>query len=246
MSVRLRGLEQVEPLFFHSFHVRGEVSVIFYALEYSYGGLQIAVEIFLRLGIGLTLAHQEFRQLQSRSQDVAASVLSNCLTRICFRLGEADAEKFAGGFSFFDANALQNQGTGEAIARIERAEYDFNLRTVLPNPIETSTARQMIEKVRSISRKEYASPAEQIAIDFPIVSRSVKPDVPITTPPLEKAHEKQASVDPEKYERSDEGGNARGGQHIRTCNEQSSAWPRLTDSMSRSRSQPVTEALILL
>src|SRR5207237_6558428 len=74
--------------------------------------------------LGLTLAHQEFRQLQSRSQDVASSVLSNCHTRICFRLGDADSERFAGGFSFFDAKALQNLGVGQAIARVERADYD--------------------------------------------------------------------------------------------------------------------------
>ena len=84
--------------------------------------------------LGLTLAHQEFRQMQSRNQEVASSVLSNCYTRICFRLGDSDAEKLAAGFSFFDAKALQNLGVGEALGRIERAEYDFNLKTsVLPS-----------------------------------------------------------------------------------------------------------------
>lgn len=81
-----------------------------------------------KYNLGLVLAHQEFRQLQSRSQDVASSILSNCYTRICFRLGDGDAEKLAGGFSFFDSKALQNLGVGYAIARIERAEFDFNLK----------------------------------------------------------------------------------------------------------------------
>src|SRR5436190_4291680 len=86
-----------------------------------------------KYNLGLTLSHQEFRQLQSRNQEVASSVISNCYTRICFRLGDSDAEKFAGGFSFFDAKALQNLGIGEAVGRIERAEHDFNL-TISPLP----------------------------------------------------------------------------------------------------------------
>src|SRR5215216_6482478 len=84
-----------------------------------------------KYNLGLVLAHQEFRQLQSRNMEVASSVLSNCYTRICFRLGDTDAEKFASGFSFFDAEALQNLSVGEAIARVERADYDFNLKTNL-------------------------------------------------------------------------------------------------------------------
>ena len=85
-----------------------------------------------KYNLGLVLAHQEFRQMQSRSQEVANSVLSNCYTRVCFRLGDGDAEKLAGGFSTFDAKALQSLGVGEAVARVERSEYDFNLKTTLP------------------------------------------------------------------------------------------------------------------
>lgn len=66
--------------------------------------------------IGLHLAPQEFRQLRSRDLEVAQSVLSNCATRICFRLSDTDAERFATSFSFFDKEHLQNLGIGEAVA----------------------------------------------------------------------------------------------------------------------------------
>src|SRR5437667_591592 len=80
--------------------------------------------------LGLTLAHQELRQLWNRDTEVASAVTSNPCTRICFRLGDFDAQKLKEGFSFFDAQDLQNLGIGEAICRIERAEYDFNLNTL--------------------------------------------------------------------------------------------------------------------
>jgi excisionase family DNA binding protein len=118
-----------------------------------------------KYNIGLTLAHQEFRQLQSRSQEVAASVISNCYTRICFRLGDSDAERFAQGFSFFDAKALQNLGVGEAIARIERSEYDFNLETTLPEKVSPSLAECRKEAILANTRERYAAPVREIEIN---------------------------------------------------------------------------------
>ncbi len=126
-----------------------------------------------KYNLGLVLAHQEFRQMQSRSQDVASSVLSNCYTRVCFRMGDGDAERFAGGFSFFDAKALQNLGVGEAIGRVERAEYDFNLRTAMLPPIAQETARQNAEKVAASSRRRYARPRADVEkeLEFAVVRK---------------------------------------------------------------------------
>jgi hypothetical protein len=115
-----------------------------------------------KYNLGLTLAHQEFRQLQSRSLEVASSVLSNCYTRICFRLGDADAERFAGGFSFFDAKALQNLGVGEAVARIERAEYDFNLKTFLLPKVDKELAGQRKNNIVGITRARYAAERAEV------------------------------------------------------------------------------------
>ena len=89
-----------------------------------------------KYNIGLALHHQGFRQVQSQSQEVAASVIANCYTRICFRLGDVDADRFAGGFSYFEAADLQNLGIGEAIVRVERADNDFNLKTNDPGKID--------------------------------------------------------------------------------------------------------------
>jgi hypothetical protein len=127
-----------------------------------------------KYNLGLILAHQEFRQMQSRSQDVASSVLSNCYTRVCFRMGDGDAEKFATSFSFFDAKALQNLGVGEAIARVERAEYDFNLHTEMltQSPLEDATARRT--SVEESSRSKYARPRDEVEAD--IIIPTLEPD----------------------------------------------------------------------
>ena len=47
----------------------------------------------------------------------ASSVVSNAGTRICFRVGDSDAKRFADGFAFFESEDLQNLNTGEAIAK---------------------------------------------------------------------------------------------------------------------------------
>ncbi len=122
-----------------------------------------------KYNLGLVLAHQEFRQIQSRSAEVAASVLSNCYTRICFRLGDADTERFAAGFSFFDAANLQNLSVGEAIGRVERAEYDFNLRVNRPAKVEREVAERRRAAIINESRRKYAAAkAEVKAALFPL------------------------------------------------------------------------------
>lgn len=111
--------------------------------------------------LGLVLAHQELRQLSSRDPEVASAVISNPATRICFRLGDADAKKLAAGFSFFEADDLQNLGVGEAICRVERAEYDFNLKTLpLPKP-DPQTARARRERLIALSRERYGKKREE-------------------------------------------------------------------------------------
>ncbi len=121
-----------------------------------------------KYNLGLVLAHQEFRQLQSRSQEVAASVLANCYTRICFRLGDADAEKFASGFSFFDARALQNLSVGEAVGRVERAEYDFNLKISRPSKISWQIAEKRRAEIINLSRERYAKPKAEVEAELNI------------------------------------------------------------------------------
>lgn len=115
-----------------------------------------------KYNLGLVLAHQEWRQIQSRNAEVASSVLSNCYTRICFRLGDTDAEKFTSGFSFFDAKALQNLSVGEAIGRCERAEYDFNLQIPRLSKVEREVAEQRQTAVIAESRRKYAQAKAEV------------------------------------------------------------------------------------
>lgn len=111
-----------------------------------------------KYNVGLHLSHQEFRQLQSRSQEVAASVISNCYTRICFRLGDSDADRFGGGFSYFDSADLQNLGIGEAIGRIERSDNDFNLKTIKPPVIADAVLDAKKAELVKRSRNRFAVP----------------------------------------------------------------------------------------
>jgi hypothetical protein len=111
--------------------------------------------------IGLILAHQELRQLQ-RDSEVASAVLSNPYTRICFRLGDDDARKLSDGFAFFEARDLQNLGTGEAIVRMERSDFDFNLTVPCPPEADETKAAARREQVVTASRQKYAIPRAQV------------------------------------------------------------------------------------
>ena len=112
--------------------------------------------------LGLILAHQGLRQLQSRSSDVLASVIANPGTRVCFRVGDEDARLLAKGFSGFDANDLQNLGTGEAICRVERADFDFNIRTPLLPAVDAALAESRRQHVVARTREFYGTPRAQI------------------------------------------------------------------------------------
>lgn len=111
--------------------------------------------------VGLCLAHQELRQLE-RDREVASAVLGNCHTRVCFRVGDHDAKALEAGFAHFRARDLQNLGTGEAIARVERSDFDFNLSVPqLPEP-SPAEAAQRRQAVTAASRQRYATPRAEI------------------------------------------------------------------------------------
>jgi hypothetical protein len=109
-----------------------------------------------KYNLGLVLAHQELHQLLERDPATASAVIANPYTRICFRLGDFDAKKLGDGFSFFDAKDLQNLEVGQAIGRMERSEYDFNLGT-LPLPAVPEDADARRDRIVSLSREQYAT-----------------------------------------------------------------------------------------
>jgi len=137
--------------------------------------------------VGLVLAHQELRQLD-RDPEVASAVLSNPYTRIVFRVGDADARKLAEGFSTFEADNIQSLGTGEALCRIERSDFDFNLSVTLPKESEAATESQTRERVTSASREQFATARKEIE---EMLRES------LTTEPREKARDVAAVVPPQ-------------------------------------------------
>jgi hypothetical protein len=106
--------------------------------------------------IGLTLAHHELHQLQ-RSPEVASAVMSHPFTRIVFKVGDDDAKKLAEGFSYFEANDLRNLETGQAVARVERSDFDFNLSVPLPAPLDAEAAAARRQEVITVSREKYGT-----------------------------------------------------------------------------------------
>lgn len=112
--------------------------------------------------LGLVLAHQDMQQLIKQDSELASSVIANAGTRVCFRVGDADAKRFEDGFSFFEAKDLQNLETGEAIVRVDRPEFDFNI-AVTPLPeLESDIVETITNYVVSKSREKYGTPKKQV------------------------------------------------------------------------------------
>jgi hypothetical protein len=110
---------------------------------------------------GLVLAHQTLAQLAEVPR-IEHALLGNCHTRIVFRVGESDAKKLAGGFSFFEADDVARLSRGEAIARIGSAANDFNLRTYPLAAIDADDAEARKQALVAQSRERYAMRREEI------------------------------------------------------------------------------------
>ncbi len=147
-----------------------------------------------KYGLGLILAHQELRQLLSRDGDVASAVISNPHTRVCFRLGDSDAKKLEEGFSYFDARDLQNLGVGEAVVRIERSDYDFNLKTHPLPAVDPNLAARRRQEIISSSRARYATPREKMELH--LAPASTLPAAPEVSPDRKPAAKPQVPLPP--------------------------------------------------
>lgn len=106
--------------------------------------------------LSLILAHQYLDQLGKN--DLASSALANPFTRVVFKVSDQDAKKFAEGFSHYNADDLKNLGVGEAVARVERAEYDFNLSVPRLPAISERTKEMNREYILRNTRERYATP----------------------------------------------------------------------------------------
>jgi DNA helicase HerA-like ATPase len=110
-----------------------------------------------KYSLGLILAHQDLHQLWETDIALANSVITNAGIRICFRIGDFDAQKLQGGFAHFDTSDLQNLSVGEAIVRVERSDHDFNIRTFLPSAVDFQVALENKRKIIELSRKKYGN-----------------------------------------------------------------------------------------
>lgn len=112
--------------------------------------------------LGLMLAHQDMQQLQKYDTELASSVVVNAGTRICFRLGDNDAKRFASGFSYFEAEDLENLHVGEAIARLEQPSFDFSLSTIPLPEVDINEADVTTKLVIATSREAYGTSKEEV------------------------------------------------------------------------------------
>ena len=136
--------------------------------------------------LGLTLAHHELHQLQADSK-VASAVMSNPATRIVFRVGDDDAKKLAEGFSFFEAQDFKNLADGQAICRVERSDFDFNLSVPWPEKADEAEAVMRREKIINTSRAKYGTPRAQGKTTSPPTSEGGQPSpktAKLETPPV--------------------------------------------------------------
>jgi hypothetical protein len=138
--------------------------------------------------LGLILAHQELRHLDA-DRDVAGAVLSNCYTRVVFKVGDADARAMENGFSHFEARDLMNLSIGEALCRVERSDFDFNLTVPKPTPQDEDAAAAVRQEVIVTSRAKYARSRADIDAEVLKKRRSEggvekRPEAPVSPAPI--------------------------------------------------------------
>lgn len=111
-----------------------------------------------KYSLGLILAHQSLSQISESA--ISDSILANANTRICFRLSENDARKLSDGFTYFTPQDFQNLATGEAIAKVDRPEFSFSLKTKLISG--DGNSQEIIDAIIQNSRDKYCVPREQV------------------------------------------------------------------------------------
>lgn len=140
--------------------------------------------------LGLILAHQDLRQMLARDREVAAAVLTNAATRVCFRVGDEDARTLQDGFAFFTAADLRNLETGRAICRIERGDHDFNLATLPAPAVDPTVAATRKAAVIAHTRTHYGTSCEQVEIE---IASTLMPSSDEPTTPSRHRRQKAAA-----------------------------------------------------
>src|ERR1019366_9365069 len=155
--------------------------------------------------IGLTLAYHQLHQLQ-RNPEVASAVMSHPFTRIVFRVGDDDAKKLAEGFSYFEAKDLRNLEAGQAIACVERSDFDFNLTVPLPDKLDEAKATIRRQEVITCSREKYGTARADVqamlakSIELPAPVPKVPAVMPVPSEPVKVMGVPKAAVPPPTIE----------------------------------------------
>jgi hypothetical protein len=130
--------------------------------------------------LGLILAHQELQQIHD--DDVSSALITNAGTRVCFRLGDADAKTLADGYATYEAEDLRNLGTGEAICRVGRSDDDFNLAIPRARDIDSTIAENRRAAIIAFTRETYATPRLVVEAELNR-GRSIDEEPAKNTPP---------------------------------------------------------------
>ena len=109
-------------------------------------------------------------------------------------MGDADARKLAEGFRLFEATDLQDLSTGEAVARIERADYDFNLSTPMTATVPDALRAQRSADIRNESRRRYGTPRAEVESLLGREWESRPEPEPIAPKPSKREADRQAPV----------------------------------------------------
>jgi hypothetical protein len=88
--------------------------------------------------------------------------MSHPFTRVVFRVGDDDAKRLAEGFSYFEVKDLRNLEAGQAIARVERSDFDFNLSIPLPVEPDKDEAIARRREVITVSRNKYGTARAEV------------------------------------------------------------------------------------
>jgi hypothetical protein len=147
-----------------------------------------------KYGLGLTLAHQDLRQLEGKAPEVSAALLGNAGTRIAFRVGDRDAKTLSEGLSFFGPADLMSLRVGEAIARIDNSQGDCNLKTRLLPAVPSEVATERYHAVTLRSRERYAVRREEPQRAAP--EREAPPEAPEPEAPRPEAPPRPAVPPP--------------------------------------------------
>lgn len=134
-----------------------------------------------KFGLGLILAHQDLQQLQRNDAKIANSLLANAGVQVVFRVGVSDGKKLEQGFADFTNDDFQALSIGEAIVRVQRSDWNCNIKTTLLPKIENN---EIYEYVLKRSRKLYSRPQVKVFTtnksDKKTQSKQAKPKETVT------------------------------------------------------------------